>query len=85
MPDVRTGIWKVNGPSETGTAVTTYGDGYNLIKQNKAADFEGAASTVDFDKYDNVYGPFSVLQYDASGNTSVVANLTAQQIQSGLK
>ncbi len=85
MPDVRTGILKVNGTNENGTAVTTYGDGYNLIKQNKAADFEGAASTVDFDKYDNVYGPFSVLQYDSTGNTSVVANLTAQQIQSGLK
>ena len=84
-PDVRTGILKVCGTDESGTAVTTYADGYNLIKQHKAADFEGAASTVDFDKYDNVYGPFSVLQYDSSGNTTAIANLTAQQIQSGLK
>jgi hypothetical protein len=74
------------GPDGTGaTPVTSYGQGYTLIKQNRKVDFEGAASTVDFDKYDNVYGPFSVLQYDSSGATSVIANLSAEQIQAGLQ
>ncbi len=86
MPDIRNGILKVCGPDVTNaTPVTSYGQGYDMIKQNKAIDFEGAASTVDFDKYDNVYGPFSVLQYDSTGNTTVVANLSAEQIQAGVR
>lgn len=82
-PDVRKGVLNICCPS--GEVVTNYADGLKLLQEHKKINFEGASSTCDFDKFDNVYGPFDVLQYNSSGVSSVALTLTAQQIQDALK
>ncbi len=81
-PAVRNGILDIANPP--GTQVGDYATGYNLIKQHQKINWQGAASTVDFDKYDNVYGPFDILHYSADGKATTITTLTPQQIQQAL-
>ncbi len=81
-PAIRNGILQIANPP--GTDVGDYATGYNLIKQHQKINWQGAASTVDFDKYDNVYGPFDILHYDSSGKVTTVTTLTPQQIEQAL-
>ena len=81
-PAIRNGILQIANPP--GTEVGDYATGYNLIKQHQKINWQGAASTVDFDQYDNVYGPFDILHYDASGKVTTVTTLTPQQIEQAL-
>lgn len=81
-PAVEQGIVKMaNGP---GTQCFDYVSCYNLLKAGKSINYEGAASSVDFDKYHNVYGPFDILHYNPDGSSSSVSALTPQQIQQAL-
>ncbi len=54
------------------------------MKAGKSINYDGAASSVDFDKYHNVYGPFDILHYNADGTDTSVQELTPQQIQQAL-
>lgn len=82
MPAIEQGILKAaNGP---GTECFDYLTCFNLLKSGKTINYQGAASSVDFDKYHNVYGPFDVLHYNADGTSSSVSSLTPQQIQQAL-
>jgi ABC-type branched-subunit amino acid transport system substrate-binding protein len=83
-PAIETGILKVaNGP---GTACYDYATCYGLIKQGKAINFNGAASSVDFNKYHNVFGPFSILQYSPGTKSfSQLELLNADQIENATK
>jgi len=74
LPDAQTG----------GTVCGDYATCYGLIKQGKAIQWEGVASTDQFDQYDNVYGPFAIFHYKTDGSVDQLANLTPQQIQSAL-
>ncbi len=70
-----------NGP---GTQCGSYSTCYSLIKKGKSINWRGSASTDQFNKYDNVFGPFALLQYTSSGSTNTVSQMTAQQIQAAL-
>lgn len=81
-PQVEAGIVKAaNGP---GTACGDYPTCYSLIKAGKAIEWQGASSTVDFDKYHNVFGPFDILQYQADGTTKTLQTFTPVQIEQAL-
>jgi len=78
MPKVRAGILKASNPP--GTACGAYKTCYDLLKQGKKINWEGSQSTIDFNQYDNVFGPFAVLHY-SSGNFQTLLTLTAPAIQ----
>lgn len=59
-----------------------YASCYAAIKAGKAIKFEGSASSVTFNQYHNVYGPFAVLKFNADGSTQTLATYSAQDIQS---
>jgi ABC-type branched-subunit amino acid transport system substrate-binding protein len=81
-PQVEQGIVKIaDGP---GTKCGDYATCYGLIKAGKPINFEGAASTVDFDKYHNVSGAFDILQYKPDGTTTTVTTLTPSDLVSAL-
>lgn len=82
-PQVEQGIMDVTTTNATsGTLCTDYPSCYALIKQGKKIKFEGSASSVTFNQYHNVYGPFAVLQFKSDGSTSQLNTYTAQEIQS---
>lgn len=80
-PKVEQGILAVT-TNPSNTLCTDYASCYTDIKAGKAVKFEGSASSVTFNKYHNVYGPFAVLQFNADGTTKQLATYGAQEIQS---
>jgi branched-chain amino acid transport system substrate-binding protein len=78
-PAVRRGILAVCCPP--GIPVGNYARGYSLIKQHKKINYEGAASSVDFNRWDNVFGPFDILHYNRNGIAARLETLSAQQIE----
>ena len=81
-PKLRTGILAAADPP--GTQCGSYSTCYSLIKQGKKINWQGSASPDDFNKYDNVFGPFALIQFTASGGTNTLATLTAQQIETAV-
>ncbi len=83
-PAIEAGILKVaNGP---GTRCYDYATCYALLKKKKAINYDGAASSVDFNKYHNVFGPFSILHYDqGSQSFKQLQLLAAAQIENATK
>jgi hypothetical protein len=81
-PKIRGGIMKAaNGP---GTDCYDYPTCVGLLRAGKSINYGGSASSIDFDKYQNVFGPFSILHYQPDGTAKVEQTLTPQQIQSAL-
>jgi ABC-type branched-subunit amino acid transport system substrate-binding protein len=81
-PGIEKGIEKVaNGP---GTQCFDYTTCLSLLKSGKSINYEGAASSVDFDAHHNVFGPFDIIHYNADGTSTSVQELTPQQIQQAL-
>lgn len=81
-PGIEQGIEKAaNGP---GVSCYAYSTCLQLLKSGKAINYQGAASSVDFDKYHNVFGPFDILHFNADGSSSSLSELTPQQIQQAL-
>lgn len=78
-PKIRQGILQASNPP--GTQCGSYSSCLALIKKHTKINWEGAASTVDFNKYDNVFGPFAILHYSSNGSTSTVATMTAPQLE----
>lgn len=78
-PAIRTGILKAADPP--GTKCGDYAACLSLIKKKKDLNWEGSVSTVDFNKYDNVYGPFAVLHYSKTGSVQTLITLSATQLQ----
>jgi neutral amino acid transport system substrate-binding protein len=82
MPKVGAAIPTVaNGP---GTVCGDFVSCENLIKAGKPTDWQGAASTVDFDQFHNVFGGFDILHYNADGTPAKVATVTSSDIKNGL-
>jgi branched-chain amino acid transport system substrate-binding protein len=68
-----------------GVACSTYATCYSLLKAGKKINYEGASGTMDFNNYNNVYGPFDVIASNASGTGSVtVATISSQQLQKAI-
>ena len=83
FPAIEQGILKAaNGP---GTQCFDYLSCYDLLKSGKSINYQGAASSVDFDRYHNVFGPFDMLHYNPDGSTSSMVVLTPAQITKALK
>lgn len=69
-----------NPPGQT---VTNYADGVNLLKQGKKITYIGASGLTDYDSYHNIYSGFSVVQFDAAGQTlHPVAQIAAADLKS---
>jgi ABC-type branched-subunit amino acid transport system substrate-binding protein len=82
-PQIEAGILKAaDGP---GTVCYDFPTCASLLKSGKAINFDGAASTVDFNKYHNVFGPFEILHYTKSGSVQTVEEITAKQIAAVVK
>ncbi|MGA9775697.1 MAG: ABC transporter substrate-binding protein [Candidatus Dormiibacterota bacterium] len=82
-PKIESGILTASNPP--GTQCGSYATCYALLKQGKKINFEGSQSTVDFNKYHNVFGPFAVLRYNSQGTPVTVVNFTAPQLQTAFK
>lgn len=61
-----------------GTTVTTYADGVKALKAGTKINYDGASGNDDFDKYHNVFGPYEILHFTASGTTEKIAELPAE-------
>jgi len=79
-PAIEKGILKATTPP--GVVCTSYPSCYKLIKEGKKIKFEGSASSVTFNKYHNVFGPFSVLHFNSDGTASTVVTYSAQELES---
>ena len=66
-----------------GFVVSTYASGVRALKAGKKINYDGAAGNQDFDKYHNVFGPFAVLRFDATGTTQTVMTLPASLLLKG--
>ncbi|HVC38366.1 MAG TPA: ABC transporter substrate-binding protein [Candidatus Dormibacteraeota bacterium] len=78
-PKIRAGILKASNPP--GTVCGSYQTCYSLLKKDKKINWDGSESTVDFNKYDNVFGPFAILNYNSSGAAQTVTTLTPQALE----
>lgn len=89
---IKAGTWKypqleqgivqaANGP---GTRCYDFVTCSNLLKQGKSINLDGAASSIDYDKYHNVFGPFDILHYGTDGTATAVTTLTPEAIQKAL-
>ena len=82
-PGLEKGILAIASPP--GTKVGSYAEGYRLLQEHKKINYEGAITNDNFNQYHNVYGPVSVLRYNADKTLRVVSTLTADQIAKALK
>ena len=82
-PKIESGILTASNPP--GVQCGDYATCYALLKQGKKINFEGSQSTVDFNKYHNVFGPFAVLRYNSQGTPVTVTNFTAPELQAAFK
>ncbi|WP_313865944.1 ABC transporter substrate-binding protein [Mycobacterium sp.] len=77
--DIAAAISKVSSPP--GTTVQSYAAGLKALKAGKDINYDGASGPMDLDSHHNVYGPFQVVQSDAKGNPTVVASLSAKELE----
>lgn len=65
-----------------GTKVTTYAQGYKLIKEGKKINYTGVSGPMDFNQFHNVIGGWSAVQAKGTktGNIQVVETFTPTQI-----
>jgi ABC-type branched-subunit amino acid transport system substrate-binding protein len=68
-----------------GVQCSTYASCYSLLKAGKKINYEGASGTMDFNQYNNVYGPFDVIASNSSGNDSTtVTTISSQQLENAV-
>jgi len=65
--------------SPPGTTVYTYAQGLAALKSGNDINYEGVASSDDFNQYHNVYGPFGVYKFTTKGDTTLLTTVTAAQ------
>ena len=66
---------KVTNPP--GTACYTYATCKQLLSAGKKINYEGASGSLDYNQYNNVFGPYGAFQVDLKGNEHQVALLSA--------
>lgn len=79
-PQIEKGILTASrGP---GHVCHDYATCYHLLKKKKPIKYSGAASSVTFNGYHNVFGPFAILHYDSSAqNFAQVKLMTTAEIE----
>ncbi len=80
-PAIEKGILAVSHGSHVCVSYLTC---LTLLKAGKSISYDGASSSVNFDKYHNVYGPFDIIHFNSDGSSSTVATLTPSQIQKAI-
>jgi ABC-type branched-subunit amino acid transport system substrate-binding protein len=63
-----------------GTACYAYKDCLNMLHSGQKINYEGASGDLDYNQYQNVFGPYGAFQVDATGNENQVTLLTAQAL-----
>jgi hypothetical protein len=69
---------KVTNPP--GTACYTYSSCLTLIKAGKKINYEGASGGLDYNKYNNTFGPYGAFQASMTGTEQQVNLMTAAQL-----
>lgn len=78
---VQQAILKVSSPSPGSVTVSTYAEGLAALKAGKAINYDGVASTDDFDQWHNVAGPMVVAKWTAAGVLETVASFSDAQLK----
>lgn len=76
--DINNQIIKVANPP--GTACYSYSSCLSFMNAGKKINYQGVASNDDFNQYHNVFGPFGVYQWTASGGLNSIATISAGEI-----
>jgi ABC-type branched-subunit amino acid transport system substrate-binding protein len=66
--------------SPPGVVVYDYATGLADIKAHKKINYDGAGTTMDYNQFHNVFGPFELVKSDMSGNLQSIATITGAQI-----
>ncbi len=66
--------------SPPGTVVYDYATALADLKAGKKINYDGAGTTMDYNQYHNVFGPFEFVKSNLSGNLQVVATISGAQI-----
>jgi ABC-type branched-subunit amino acid transport system substrate-binding protein len=69
---------KVTNPP--GTACYTYGSCLRLLKAGTKINYEGASGSLDYNKYNNTFGPYGAFQSTPAGVEKLVTVMTASQL-----
>ena len=69
---------KVTNPP--GTACYSYAQCLSLLKKHTKINYEGASGNLDYNQYNNVFGPYGAFQVDLKGNEQQVKLMTATQL-----
>jgi len=69
---------KVTNPP--GTPCYTYKDCLNLVKAGTQINYEGASGDLNYNQYNNVFGPYGAFQVDLSGTEQQVMLLSAPDL-----
>ncbi|GAC1479133.1 MAG: ABC transporter substrate-binding protein [Candidatus Dormibacteria bacterium] len=77
--DINANMKKVTNPP--GTACFTYASCQTMIKAGTKVNYEGASGDLNYNQYNNVFGPYGAFQVDASsGQENQVQVLTASDL-----
>jgi branched-chain amino acid transport system substrate-binding protein len=63
-----------------GTACYAYKDCLAMLHSGQKINYEGASGDLDYNQFQNVFGPYGAFQVDATGNENQVSLLTAQAL-----
>jgi ABC-type branched-subunit amino acid transport system substrate-binding protein len=77
-PSVIKAMTQVTNPP--GTQCYGYSDCYSALKAGKKINFEGASGDLNYNKHNNVFGPYGAFRVDASGTEQQVGLLSAPDL-----
>jgi len=77
-PDVNAAMTAVSNPP--GTACYTYKTCLDLVKAGTKINYEGASGDLNYNKYNNVFGPYAAFQETLAGQQTPVQTMTAAQL-----
>src|SRR4029077_9685242 len=77
-PDITGAMMAVTNPP--GTACYTYKTCLDLIKAGTKINYEGASGDLNYNKYNNVFGPYAAFQETLAGQQQSVQVMTAAQL-----
>jgi ABC-type branched-subunit amino acid transport system substrate-binding protein len=77
-PDINAAMVAVTTPP--GTACYTYKTCVDLVKAGTKINYEGASGDLNFNKYNNVFGPYAAFQETLAGQQQSVQVMTAAQL-----
>ena len=77
-PEVIKAMKHVTNPP--GATCSTYASCLAIVKSGKDANYDGASGDLNYNQYNNVFGPYGAFQVDLSGNEQQVMLLSAPEL-----